>query len=77
MCIIFSFLHVQDHFYNLDRARHLKHPVFVIEVWDDDAFSRDDFIGMQKLVPVIYSYVLYVHVHNYCVTEYLHHHAIG
>ncbi len=36
---------MQEHIYSLSKTTCLEEPILYIEIWDDDVFSRDDFLG--------------------------------
>lgn len=35
----------QEHIYNLHKTKEFLKPKLVIEIWDDDKFTFDDFLG--------------------------------
>lgn len=36
----------KEHFWSLDKTKQTMPPVFNLQVWDNDLFSANDFIGM-------------------------------
>lgn len=39
----------QDHFWNLDKTEFRIPPKFIIQIWDNDKFSLDDYLGITAL----------------------------
>lgn len=35
----------REHFWSLDETETRQPPVFVVQIWDNDTFSADDFLG--------------------------------
>jgi len=36
----------KEHFWSLDETEIREPPVFVVQIWDNDKFSADDFLGL-------------------------------
>lgn len=36
----------KEHFWSLDKTKQTMPPIFNLQVWDNDLFSANDFIGM-------------------------------
>lgn len=45
-CVFFF----QDHFWNLDKTEFRIPPKFIIQIWDNDKFSLDDYLGITALL---------------------------
>ena len=45
MYILFFFIHYQEKFWSLDETEQHLAPIFMVQVWDNDKFSFDDFLG--------------------------------
>ena len=57
----------KEHFYSLTKSeRHLP-PILTMQVWDNDTFTRDDFIGMSSIFFVISSAYMVLHRKCGCV----------
>ena len=40
---------LQEHFWSLDKTETKVPPVYIIQIWDNDKFSPDDFLGKKIL----------------------------
>lgn len=38
-------VHLQEHFWSIDKAETKLAPKLIIQVWDNDKFSFDDYLG--------------------------------
>lgn len=47
-------LFAQEHFWSLDETEQRVSPVFMVQIWDNDKFSADDFLGI-KIVKIKHS----------------------
>ena len=52
-------LDFQSHFWSLDTTEERLPPTLVIQVWDNDSFSPDDFLGMSISMTRSYYNVFY------------------
>ena len=43
----------KEHFWSLDKTKQTMPPVFNLQVWDNDLFSANDFIGMLLQFPFL------------------------
>ena len=51
MIIRFNFLFPkQEHFWNLDKSEFRIPPKLIVQIWDNDKFSLDDYLGTYLLV---------------------------
>ena len=51
MIIRFHFLFPkQEHFWNLDKSEFRIPPKLIVQIWDNDKFSLDDYLGTYLLV---------------------------
>lgn len=39
------FIFIQEHFWNLDKTEFRIPPKLIIQIWDNDKFSLDDYLG--------------------------------
>lgn len=39
---------LQEHFWSLDKTEHRFPPKLIIQIWDNDKFSLDDYLGEVK-----------------------------
>lgn len=42
----------KEHFYNLTKTEKRLPPILTVQIWDNDLFSPDDFLGTEMHVPV-------------------------
>lgn len=40
----------KEHFWSLDKTKQTMPPIFNLQVWDNDLFSANDFIGMLSVL---------------------------
>lgn len=45
----------QDHFWNLDKTEFRVPPKLIIQIWDNDKFSLDDYLGKTVLLSIPFS----------------------
>ncbi len=44
------FVPLQEHFWNLDKTEFRIPPKLIIQIWDNDKFSLDDYLGKAALL---------------------------
>ena len=58
----------QTHFWSLDSHEERLPPTLVVQVWDNDSFSPDDFLGLLEFTTLVLRYEFYfVYCSNRCL----------
>ena len=52
----------KEHFYSLTETEHYTLPVLTMQVWDNDTFTPDDFIGELAVVIIIHTHQVVVEI---------------
>ena len=64
---------IQEHFYSLDKTVQPLPPRLTLQVWDNNLFSPDDFIGaISTIVLSMFSFIMLTMVQEQLISDLLH-----